>query len=177
MTFVIVMGVSGSGKTTVGRELASRIGAPFLDADDFHPEANVRKMADGTPLTDDDRRPWLAAIRLEIEEHLAQGRDAVLACSALRRTHRAMLRRNGEPVVFVHLRVEEPELRERMERRRQHEGHFMPPGLLRSQLETLESPGPDEPAIEVEAGKADAPTVAATIAARLADWEPGHPTA
>jgi gluconate kinase len=88
-----------------------------------------------------------------------------------------MLRRKGEPVVFVHLRVEEPELHERMERRRQHEGHFMPPGLLRSQLETLEPPGPDEAAIEVEAGKADPPTVAATIAARLADWEPGHPTA
>jgi len=176
VTVVVVMGVSGAGKTTVGRALAARLGAPFLDADDFHPEANVRKMASGVPLDDDDRRPWLERLRVEIEPRLESGDDAVLACSALKRSYRAILRRAGERVVFVHLRVGAPQLRSRLERRAEGGSHFMPPGLLESQLEALEPPGADERAIEIDAD-ANIGAVVALIASHLADWEPGPPAA
>jgi carbohydrate kinase (thermoresistant glucokinase family) len=138
---IVVMGVSGSGKSTVGQRLAQRIGAVFLDADDLHSAASKAKMAAGTPLTDDDRMPWLQAIA----ERLAKAQDdrgVVVACSALRRTYRDVLRaERAVPVVFVHLDGEASLLESRL---RNREGHFMPPTLLASQLSTLEALAPDE---------------------------------
>jgi carbohydrate kinase (thermoresistant glucokinase family) len=134
MVFV-VMGVAGCGKTTVGRLLAARLGLPFHDADNYHPEANVRKMAAGVALGDEDRRPWLERLAREMGRWDAEG-GAVLACSALRASYRAVLR-SGAPCRFIHL-VGSPELvRRRLESR---SGHFMKAGLLESQFAALEPP-------------------------------------
>jgi carbohydrate kinase (thermoresistant glucokinase family) len=131
------MGVSGSGKTTVGTALAKRLGWLFIEGDDFHPAANVAKMAAGHPLTDADRAPWLAALRQRIEEALASGESAVIACSALKHTYRSVLAGDDpESVRFVQLDVPIEVLRERLAHR---QGHFMPVSLLESQLQTLES--------------------------------------
>jgi gluconokinase len=140
---VVVMGVSGVGKTTVGAALARRLGWPFLDADDFHPAANVEKMRRGVPLTDDDRRPWLDAIGRELARRAAEGDDVVLACSALRRWHRDALRRGarGADVRFVYLRGDYDEIDRRL---RARTDHFMPESLLRSQVDTLEPPDATE---------------------------------
>lgn len=129
------MGVSGSGKTTVGSALAAALGRRFVDADDLHPPANVEKMAAGVPLTDDDRRPWLDAVGAV----LAEG-GVVVACSALRRAYRDRLRAAapGLRLVFLH------GTRELLAERMGHRDHFMPVTLLDSQLATLEEPGPDE---------------------------------
>ena len=137
------MGVSGSGKSTVGRALAERLGAAFIDADDLHPSANQAKMASGTPLTDEDRWPWLAEVGRAIHPDATNSRWIVVACSALKRVYRdVILREAGGSTVFAHL-VGEPELlRERMASRSEH---FMPPSLLRSQLETLEPLAASEP--------------------------------
>ena len=145
---VVVMGVSGVGKTTVGVALARRLGWPFLDADDFHSTANVEKMRRGVPLTDDDRRPWLDAIGRELARRAADG-DVVLACSALHRWHRDALRAgaHGADVRFVFLRAGYDEIDARM---RARTGHFMPESLLRSQLDTLEPPDATE-ALAVDA--------------------------
>jgi gluconokinase len=133
---IIVMGVSGAGKTTVGRALAARLGWLFVEGDDFHPPGNVRAMASGIPLTDDDRAPWLAALRARIEELLATGKPAVVACSALRHAHRKVLVGNDtEAVRIVHLEVPRAVLEKRLAARL---GHFMPASLIESQLETLE---------------------------------------
>ena len=133
---IIVMGVSGAGKTTVGLALASRLGWPFIEGDDFHPAENVAAMAAGRALTDADRAPWLAALRRRIEEILAHDGRAVIACSALRHSYRRMLvRHDGDAVRIVHLQAPASVLRERLERRA---GHFMPASLLDSQLATLE---------------------------------------
>jgi gluconokinase len=134
---VIVMGVSGCGKTTVGRALAARLGWEFIDADDFHPPENVARMRAGTPLTDGDRAGWLDALRREIASRLAAGRSAVLACSALRASYRARLRAPGESVALVHLKGDIDSIRRRLAARR---GHYMPPALLESQFATLEEP-------------------------------------
>jgi gluconokinase len=144
---VIVMGVSGCGKTTVGRALAGRLGCEFLDADDFHPPENVAKMRGGTPLTDADRAGWLARLRAEIEARLASGANAVLACSALRESYRARLRRPGEPVHLAYLRGDFDTIAARLAARA---GHYMPPSLLRSQFATLEEPGPEAIVVPVE---------------------------
>jgi len=146
---VVVTGASGVGKTTVGVALARRLGWPFLDADDFHPAANVEKMRRGAPLTDDDRRPWLDAIGRELARRAAEGDDVVLACSALRRWHRDALRAGarGADVRFAYLRAEYDEIDRRL---RARTGHFMPESLLRSQLDTLEPPDPVE-ALAVDA--------------------------
>ena len=142
---LIVMGVSGSGKTTIGSALAARLGWTFSDADDLHPPANIAKMAAGRALDDADRAPWLAAVAAWIGTH----RPCVVACSALKRSYRDMLRSDG--VVFVYLDAG----RELLERRLSHRtGHFMPATLLGSQLDALEPPGPDEASITVAA---DAP--------------------
>ncbi len=158
---VFVAGVSGAGKTTVGRLLAVRLGGAFLDADALHPPANVAKMAAGIPLDDADRWPWLRAVAAAAE---AAPGTVVVACSALRRDYRSLLREGiARPVVFVLLGGGRQELAERLARRH---GHFMPASLLDSQLATLEPLGPDEPGFAV--GVAAAPeAIAEVIAARL----------
>lgn len=130
------MGVSGAGKTTVGRALASRLGWQFIEGDDFHPAANIQAMAGGHPLTDADRAPWLAAIRARIEQIMQAGDHAVIACSALKHAYRRILAgKDPDAVRFVQLDVPREVLEERLARRH---GHFMPASLLDSQLATLE---------------------------------------
>ena len=133
---VILMGVSGSGKTTVGRLLAERTGATFYDADDFHTPANVEKMRAGVPLTDEDRRPWLDALRALVASCLERGERAVLACSALKEKYRERLRVDGR-VRFVYLEGDYELIEQRLKNRR---GHFMKREMLKSQFETLEEP-------------------------------------
>ncbi|HEY9397461.1 MAG TPA: gluconokinase [Burkholderiales bacterium] len=134
---VILMGVSGSGKTTIGKLLAQRLGAHFLDADDFHPEDNVKKMRSGIALDDADRTPWLEQLKTELRNHEARGDSVVLACSALKRSYRDQLRQGLGDVRVVYLHGTKALLATRLAGR---EGHYMPPTLLDSQLETLEEP-------------------------------------
>ena len=139
---VIVMGVCGSGKSTIGGMLAEATGYDFIDGDGLHPPENVKKMAAGHPLVDEDRWPWLRAIGKKLAE-ADDGR--IIACSALKRAYRSLIAETaGQPVLFIHLNGTEPVLADRMQAR---EGHFMPPALLRSQLETLETPSLDEFAV------------------------------
>jgi gluconokinase len=133
---VILMGVTASGKTTVGRLLATASGYQFYDADDFHPRANVDKMRRGIPLDDADRRPWLEALRDLVRRCLAEERNAVLACSALKEAYRRYFLIDPR-VKLVYLKVDEGLIRQRLRRRR---GHFMNPSLLESQFTTLEEP-------------------------------------
>jgi carbohydrate kinase (thermoresistant glucokinase family) len=157
---VVLMGVSGSGKSTIGRLLSQRLGWPFHDGDDFHPPGNVAKMHAGVALDDEDRRPWLAAIADSIRDHLRRGERAIYACSALKQAYRAMLKVD-ERVVFVHLRAERAVLEARLRSRR---GHYMPASLLDSQLATLQDPGAE--AIEVDVSP-PAEQVAEAICRRL----------
>jgi gluconokinase len=151
---VIVMGVSGCGKSTVGTRLAQLTGATFLDADDFHPPANVERMRQGIALTDAERAPWLDALAARLAHARAQGEAVVLACSALKRAYRDALRRAAPELRLVHLTGSPALLAERISAR---PGHYMPPSLLGSQLATLESPGADEQAITLDvAAPADA---------------------
>ncbi|MEP6665023.1 MAG: gluconokinase [Nocardioidaceae bacterium] len=142
---VVVMGVSGSGKTTVGEPLAERMGADFGDADDFHPKANVEKMASGVPLTDEDRWLWLDSIGSWLAEHADSG--AVATCSALKRSYRDVLRRQAPDVVFLHLVGTPNVIGNRVDRR---SPNFMPAALLDSQFDALEPPGDDERALSVD---------------------------
>ena len=142
---VIVMGVCGSGKSTIGGMLADATGFDFIDGDRLHPPANVAKMASGQPLDDDDRRPWLETIGRTLAE---SDTGRIIACSALKRAYRSLIAETaGEPVLFVHLNGSEAVLAERMKAR---QGHFMPPALLRSQLDTLETPSNDEFAVVLD---------------------------
>jgi carbohydrate kinase (thermoresistant glucokinase family) len=142
---VIVMGVSGAGKTTVGSALAGRLGWAFIEGDDFHPASNVAKMASGHPLTDADRASWLAALRRKIEEVIESASHAVIACSALKHAYRSVLAGDDPDAVrFVQLDVPVEVLRERLEHRH---GHFMPASLIGSQLATLE---PSRTALRVD---------------------------
>ncbi len=143
---LVVMGVAGSGKTTVAALLAGRLGAAFAEGDEFHSPENVRKMAAGTPLTDEDRWPWLARIRDWLAERARSGESAVVPCSALKRAYRDRLREAG-PVRFVHLTGSEVLLSGRIQGRA---GHFMPPTLLASQLATLEPLAEDEAGLTVD---------------------------
>ncbi len=143
---VLVMGVSGSGKTTVGSLLSEKLGARFGDADAFHPAANVEKMSRGIPLTDDDRWPWLDGIAAAMSRWTAEGTDVVFACSALKRAYRDRLRAGRSRFQLIHLTGDEDLIASRMQRRT----HFMPAALLRSQLATLEPPGPDEAAVTLD---------------------------
>lgn len=143
---VVVMGVSGTGKTTIGQGIASRLGMDFIEGDSFHPKANIEKMSAGKPLDDDDRRPWLAALAAEIGRHDEQGTSTVTACSALRRIYRDWLRAGSDTVFFVHLHTDFDILRERMEKRE----HFMPASLLQSQFDTLEPLGEEESGVVID---------------------------
>jgi gluconokinase len=143
---LIVMGVSGSGKTTVASKLAGRLHWTFEDGDRFHPKSNVEKMSAGRPLTDEDRRPWLNAIADEVERVCKAGGHAVIACSALKRTYRDVLLRGRDDVRIVFLNGTQQLIARRLSLRKDH---FMPPGLLDSQFRTLEPPGFDENAIDV----------------------------
>jgi carbohydrate kinase (thermoresistant glucokinase family) len=145
---VVVAGVSGSGKSTVGALLAGRLGWPFTDADALHPAANIAKMRAGHPLSDADRRPWLAAVAARMDEYAAAGESAVLACSALKRCYREELLagRPGDQMVFLHAS------RDMLEARlRARHGHFFPAALLDSQFADLESPQPAEHILVLEA--------------------------
>lgn len=144
---LVLMGVSGSGKSTVAAVLAGRLGWPFEEGDDLHPQANVDKMAHGHPLSDDDRRPWLRLVREWIDDRLDAGESGIITCSALKRSYRDVLRRDG--VVFVLLDGERDAIAARLAKR---QGHFMPTTLLDSQFATLERPGSDESAIVVDIG-------------------------
>ncbi|MGE9269578.1 MAG: gluconokinase [Verrucomicrobiales bacterium] len=135
-TLFLIMGVSGSGKSTLGQALAQHLQIPFLDADDFHGEANRAKMAAGIPLTDEDRYPWLKRIHEEVRRHLAAGKSVALACSALKESYRAILR-EGLNAKIIWLDPGEEILARRLAERK---GHFMPASLLASQLDTLEPP-------------------------------------
>jgi gluconokinase len=149
------MGVSGCGKSTVGRRLAQQIGAAFLDADDFHPPANVKRMRQGHALTDAERAPWLDALAARLA---AADEPVVLACSALRRSYRDALRRGAPALTLVHLTGSPALLAERIGAR---PGHYMPPALLPSQLATLEPPANDEQAITLDVAASTDDLVAA----------------
>jgi carbohydrate kinase (thermoresistant glucokinase family) len=153
---LVLMGVSGCGKSTVGGVLAGRLGWDMGEGDDLHPPENVAKMATGHPLTDADRRPWLARVRGWIDEHIDAGQPGVITCSALKRAYRDVLR--NDHVVFVHLTGSREQLLARLATR---EAHFMPVSLLDSQLADLEPPGPDEQAITVDIGPS--PSVQAAV--------------
>ncbi|WP_326822449.1 gluconokinase [Streptosporangium sp. NBC_01756] len=142
---LVVMGVTGSGKTTVGAALGQRLRVPYADADDFHSEANVAKMSAGTPLDDSDRLPWLRAIGSWLADHAVTG--GVVSCSALRRAYRDVLRQSAPAVSFVHLDGPEEVVRRRVAGR---PGHFMPESLVASQFATLEPLEPDERGIVLD---------------------------
>ncbi|MFE6967328.1 gluconokinase [Agromyces sp. NPDC057679] len=155
-TPLVVMGVSGSGKSTVGAALAAAFDVPFVDGDDLHPPANKRKMAEGRPLDDDDRAPWLERIAVRIGAELDAGIPIVVACSALRRRYREQLVAHAPSTVFVHL-AGHAELIAQRQRDRAHE--FMPASLLASQLEALEPLGDDERGIVVDVRRSPAELV------------------
>ncbi len=138
MLVIVLMGVSGTGKTTVGKVLANTLGWDFVEGDDYHPSANVEKMSAGVPLTDEDRRPWLQALRQRIEQACHQGENVILACSALKREYRQYLERDDlDCVHYVFLHGPEELISRRLAQRK---GHFMDPKLLQSQFEALEVP-------------------------------------
>ena len=135
---VVLMGVSGSGKTEVGTRLAEALGGTFVEGDDYHPPANVAKMRSGVPLDDADRQPWLERLSREIGTWLDAGKTVVLACSALKQRYRDILKAGRPGVRFVHLKGDEALIRKRLDKRR---GHYMPASLLESQFAALEEAG------------------------------------
>jgi gluconokinase/shikimate kinase len=158
---VVLMGVSGSGKSTVGTLLAGRLGWDFEEGDDLHPATNIAKMVAGVPLDDDDRMPWLDEVAGWIRQHIEAGRSGIITCSALRRRYRDLLR--GDHVTFVYLSGTRDQIADRLADRH---GHFMPASLLDSQFAILEPPGPDENAITVD-GTIDSADLVGEIAGRL----------
>ncbi len=138
---IIVMGVSSTGKSSVGKAFADKIGAKFIDGDDLHPKANVMKMASGQPLNDEDRAPWLERIRDAVFSLEKKGETGIIVCSALKKRYRDLIREGNENVSFVFLKGEFELVLKRMQDRK---GHFMPVSLLQSQFETLETPQADE---------------------------------
>ena len=161
-TALVVMGVSGSGKTTVAELLAKKLGWPFMEGDRLHPPANVEKMRQGIPLTDADRAPWLDRIGEELKSWAAAGKSGVLTCSALKRAYRDRIRSARPDVRFVYVKGLETLIEARVAARH-HE--YMPASLLRSQFDTLEEPTPDEQAVTVDASGSADEEVAAVIAA------------
>ena len=158
MTAIVVMGVSAAGKSSVASALSSRLGAPWVDADDLHPATNVAKMAAGIPLGDEDRWPWLDAVGARLVER----ENTVVACSALKRVYRDRLRVARADTIFVHLTAERAVLASRAAAR---DDHFMPPALLESQLSTLEPLGPDERGVVI-----DVESPLTEVVDRAADW-------
>jgi gluconokinase len=158
---LVVMGVSGCGKTSVGRRIAQQLGLAFVEGDELHPPRNVALMAAGTPLTDADRADWLAAIATRLGQAHAAGRGLVVSCSALKRSYRAQLRQACPGLRFVHLHGDTGLLRQRMGART---GHYMPASLLDSQLAILEPPGADEAAIAVDIAPPTEQVVATVLA-------------
>ena len=159
----VVMGVSGSGKTTVGQELAARLGVPYADADEFHPPANIAKMSAGVPLDDTDRAPWLRAIAGWLADHRATG--AVVSCSALKRRYRDILRAPVGHLPFLHLDGDPGVVAQRVAQR---PGHFMPASLVASQFADLEPLGPDEEGMVADLA-APVDDVVASFTAYLSD--------
>jgi gluconokinase len=153
---VLIMGVSGCGKTTIGTLLGHRTGWPFMDADDLHPASNVAKMQRGIPLTDEDRWPWLDKVAAWISQRVRAGEPGVVACSALKRRYRDVLRRADPSLRVAYLRGSRAILAERLANRR---GHFFPRQLLDAQLRDIEEPGPDEQPIIVLIGQSANHTV------------------
>ena len=160
---VVVMGVTATGKSAVGRRLAAKLGMTYIEGDEFHPESNIEKMSAGEPLTDDDRKPWLETLARMLADNGKAGVATVLGCSALRRSYRDILRGPASPdaVGFIHLTASFDVLRHRMEQRE----HFMPASLLQSQFDTLEPLDDDEQGavLDVDAPLAD--VVDAAVAA------------
>ena len=147
MTIAVVMGVSGSGKTTVAIRLSEALHCQFREGDDFHPPSNVEKMRGGTPLTDADRLPWLRKIAAQIDDWRSRDESGVLTCSALKRAYRNIIIGDRKDVTLVYLRGSRELIHQRMMARHKH---FMPVALLDSQFATLEEPGPDENAVVVD---------------------------
>lgn len=162
---LVVMGVSGSGKSTIAEALANKINWRFEDGDAFHPEANVEKMKAGHPLDDNDRKPWLQAIADEIDRVSAAGERLIVACSALKRAYRDILVHGRGDIAIVYLDGSRELIADRLKKRK---GHFMPAGLLDSQFDTLEPPGADEHPLTVSID-ASVDEIVDDIAAKLAE--------
>ncbi|MGW6138705.1 gluconokinase [Streptomyces sp. NPDC055144] len=167
---VVVMGVAGTGKTTIGPLLADKLGVPYAEGDDFHPPANIAKMSAGTPLTDDDRWPWLDAIGQWA--HGRAGLGGVVSSSALKRSYRDRLRAEAPGVVFVHLTGDRALIEDRMSHR---QGHFMPTALLDSQFATLQPLAADEAGVDVDVSGSPEEITERAVAA-LADLEGRSPS-
>ena len=168
---LIVGGVAGSGKTTVGKLVAGQLDWQFADADSFHPAANIEKMRSGIPLTDEDRMPWLRAVTGWIDERIAAGQSAVITCSALKRSYRHLLLDGRPECVMALLEVDRDDLMKRVASR---PGHFFPEELVQSQLDTLEQPSSgDEPNVHVIHEDSGASRTAAKIIDTL--WPDGSP--
>ena len=159
---IVVMGVSGCGKSTVGQALAQALGRRYVEGDELHPPRNVALMASGTPLTDADRQGWLAAVAQTISPASTGPEGVVVSCSALKRSYRNQLRAAAPAAVFVHLHGTPAQLEQRLQQRK---GHYMPASLLKSQLDTLEPPGPDERALALDIAHSPARLVADVVAA------------
>jgi len=165
---LVVMGVSGVGKTTLAKAIAERLGWTFKEGDELHPAANIAKMKAGIPLTDADRWPWLDAVGAWIDDQLSAGRSGVITCSALKRAYRDLLVAGRTQVIFVFDQLGREAAAARIAGRK---GHFMPPSLLASQFADLEPPGPDEPVIVVD-GAAPVPVQVEAVVRRLAPSTP-----
>lgn len=159
---IVVMGVSGCGKTTVGRALAETLGCGFAEGDDYHPPANVAKMRDGVALSDADRRPWLERMADDVARWDAAGESKVLSCSALKKSYRQILAGGSARLRFLYLKGTEPTIRARLEARR---GHYMPASLLRSQFAALEEPDAEEPVLTLDAAESPERIVEQALAA------------
>lgn len=168
---VVVMGVSGCGKSTVGRLLAGRMGVPFVEGDELHPAANVARMAAGIPLSDEDRLGWLQTIAARLGEAAERQRGLVVSCSALKRSYRDVLRQGSASVRFVHLQGSAELLQQRMASR---PGHYMPPSLLPSQFAILEVPDADEQALSFDATQSPEDIVDAVLQALRAGATASH---
>jgi gluconokinase len=159
---VVVMGVSGSGKSTIGRLLADALAVPYLEGDDVHSPENVARMRSGQALTDEQRRGWLETLSAHLARARRDGQGLVMSCSALKRSYRDVLRRGAPHVRLVHLKAEKSLLAERSAKR---QGHYMPLSLLDSQFATLELPGEDEAALTYDVGLAPSEIVLSVLAA------------
>ncbi|ANI90625.1 hypothetical protein A9P82_04810 [Arachidicoccus ginsenosidimutans] len=138
---IIVMGVSGSGKSTVAKLISEKMNAKFIEGDDLHPKANIEKMSRDIPLTDEDRQGWLEKIHSAVQQTINEGKDCIVSCSALKAKYRAVLRANIENILFIYLKGSYQQIHDLLSKRK---NHFMPVDLLKSQFDTLEEPTPQE---------------------------------